>query len=82
MKVSSLKVDFHCALDEFLHGDYGWVHHFKNLEKLVLKGPLYNLNDEFDVDDVIEEFCQKPLSKLKEFQNLTTNFYMTDKFLM
>ena len=80
LKVSSLKVDLRCALDEFLHLDYGWVQHFKNLEKLVLEGyPLYN-DDEFDEDDVIEEFCQNPLSKLKEFQN-PSNFYMSDKFL-
>ena len=82
MKVSSLKVDFHCTLDEFLHLDYGWIRNFTNLEKLVLEGyPLYNLNDEFDEVDVIEEFCQNPLSKLKEFRNLT-NFYMNDVFLM
>jgi hypothetical protein len=81
LKVSSLKVDFHAALDEFLHLDYGWVQHFRNLEKLVLEGyPLYDLNDEFDEDDAIEEFCQNPLSKLKKFQN-PTNFYMSDKFL-
>ena len=40
-----------------------------------------NMNDGFDEDDVIEEFCQNPLSKLKEFRN-PKNFYMGDKFLM
>ena len=82
-KISSLKVDIDVHLDEYLSLDYGWIRYFTNLEKLILEGdPLMdNINEGFDEDDVIEEFCQNPLSKLKEFRN-PTNFYMGDKFLM
>jgi len=78
LKITSMRVDFHMYLDEFLYLDYGWIRYFRNLEKLVLDG--YG-NADYDGDFIIEEFCQNPLTKLKEFR-YPRNVYMTDKFLM
>ena len=62
-------------VQEYISLDYGWLKYFKNLETLVLEGyPLFNWDDELDVDDVIEEFCQNPLSKL--FSELFTNNFL------
>ena len=77
LKVSSLNADIGVD-DGFLNLDSCWIRYFKNLDKLELKFLNYEVMDQ---DDVIEELCQNPLLKLKEFRN-PKNFYQSDKFLM
>ena len=82
LKVSSLNADIGVAEsddpDGFLNLDSCWIRYFRNLEKLELKYLNYEVMNH---DDVIEELCQNPLLKLKEFQN-PRFFYDSDKFLM
>ena len=77
LKVSSLTAYINVP-DCFLNLDSCWIRYFENLEKLEMKFLNYEV---MDVDDVIEELCQNPLSKLKEFRNQRF-FYKSDKFLM
>jgi hypothetical protein len=79
LKVSSLNacIDVPDG-DLLLNLDSCWIQYFKNLEKLEMKYLNYEVMDE---DDVIEELCQNPLFKLKQFQN-PKYFYNSDKFLM
>ena len=77
LKVSSLTAYINVP-DCFLNLDSCWIRYFENLEKLEMKFLNYEV---MNVDDVIEELCQNPLSKLKEFRN-PRFFYKSDKFLM
>ena len=80
LKVSSLNayISGNSEPDQHLNLDFCWIRYFKNLEKFEMKFLYYEV---LDVDDVIEELCQNPLLKLKEFRN-PRFIYKSDKFLM
>ena len=68
-------------LDDFLHlNDFRWLKYFKNMEKfeiINIRLSFWNYNRLW----AVEEFCQNPLTKLKEFE-CPEDVFANEYFLM
>ena len=66
-KISCLRFGIRYLVDDFLHlDDLCWLRYFKNMEKFeIINIQLSIITNSFWTE---EEFCENPLTKLKEFE--------------
>jgi len=80
-KISSLRFGIRYLLDDFVHlADLRWLKYFKNMEKF----EIINIRLSIWPQDnywAVEEFCQNPLTKLKEFECPEQAFFSQDFLL-
>ena len=80
-KISSLRFGIRYLLDDFVHlNDLRWLKYFKHMEKFEIINIQLSIWP-YDSFWAVEEFCENPLTKLKEFECPEESF-VEDAFLL